>query len=200
MEAKPPCQRADWTLAIRPMTAIPNSPGHLLIQQNTRRLSSRQDSTGVSIHDTESGSTPSSDLRHIYLYYSPPPFFFFFLNRTQSYIMSLCSVCEAEFICDCQKHGNLQYEVWLLCHHVPLQIAMLTLSFEQEEVKPLMLNPWGLRAKGQAAVSAFARGNSSMFWFGRRRIYINLHQIRNMGNKYVSQNLLIGIISQIVAS
>lgn len=57
----------------RAMIAIPNSPGHLLIQQNTRRSSSRQDSRGVSICNTGTSSTPSSDLRHVHLYYCPPP-------------------------------------------------------------------------------------------------------------------------------
>lgn len=180
------------------MTAIPNSPGHLLIQQNTSCLSSSQASTGAGTHGRVR-FYPSSDIRHIHPYYHPPSLFFS-LNRNQFYIMSLCSACEAEFICDCQKHCNLQHKVWLLCHRASLQIAVLRVSSEWEEVKPLMLNLWGLRAKGRAAISVFARGNSSMFWFVGRRIYINLYQIRNMGNKYLSQNLLMGIISQIAAS
>jgi len=54
--------------------------------------------------------------------------------------MSLCLVCEAEFICDCQKHDNLQYEVRLLSHYASEQIAMLTFSRAREEVKQLTFN------------------------------------------------------------
>lgn len=76
IEAKPPCQRAGWTRAIRPVTAIPNSPGHLLIQQNTSHLSSSQDCTGAGKHSRVK-LYPSSDISHILLHYHPAPSFFF---------------------------------------------------------------------------------------------------------------------------
>lgn len=70
---------------------------------------------------------------------SPPPLISFW-NRSQLYLTSLWSVCEAQFICSCPKRSNLEHGVWLPCHHASLPTAMLTLSLQWEEVNAPLLN------------------------------------------------------------